>query len=97
MKELKVITPIFRLLRDYPLHLVAAVMASFCCQVLQNTRPMFVRLFIDEYSGGTEKKALLIIVALMVFGVLLSFLFDFISVTIKRIISWEIEFELRKF
>ena len=58
---------------------------------------MFVRLFIDEYSGGTEKKALLIIVALMVFGVLLSFLFDFISVTIKRIISWEIEFELRKF
>ena len=96
MKEFRIIAPIFRLMRDYPLHLLAAVMASFCYQVLQNTRPMFVRLFIDEFSLGTDETSLLIIVILMVSGVLLSFLFDFISVTIKRIISWEIEYEIRK-
>lgn len=84
------------LIGSYQIYIATALLATVAAEVLQLIQPLFVRGFIDYYGAGMGAESLIWFPVFMVGVAILAYIFDYISVAIRFLLSQAMDIRMKE-
>ncbi len=85
-----------KLIGSYQIYIAAALIATVAAEVLQLIQPLFIRGFIDYYGAGMQTDSLLWFPVFMIGVAFLAYIFDYISVAIRFLLSQSMDIRMKE-
>lgn len=78
------------------IYIATALLATVAAEILQLIQPIFIRGFIDYYGSGMSPKSLIWFPVFMVGVAILAYIFDYISVAIRFLLSQAMDIRMKE-
>lgn len=94
METLKQLRPYLSILKDNPLLIGAIFIASIMTTIFTSVQPMFIKIFLNGLTSNESIKFLVSILLFILAGLILAYLFDLISVSLRFLIRYNFNLSL---